>query len=460
MTTEVDGFLEHFGVLGMKWGKRKRQDTPVPDHSADPKDEKRDARRQAKSDKILLKADKVQNQIDELKKNGTNSDYMLAKYGTSMGVDSRAADMKVQFLYGYSKQQLLDAELKGLEASKAHFVADADAAAKGKLTSKDKMLIGAGVATVIVAAGITIAVVHDKQQKNQALAEVLAKKARHESRMQDEGYAKSVMAKEAERAAARLKRAEADAAERARFDNIAPGSKISYDDYWKKIEHTEISRISGISKDAFDKMDETPISVPAGHIFKRVSTDKEEVLRERIFAAYKDEDVDRYKAVLPKFWGAWGIGSAQQGGYVVDIKAKEAITSPSQKARVKEFIDLMDQDIKTTSFSGKESIVKGRELLYGGSDKTKTNEEIALASYRQFSLGLVNKTPLGEAYFDKLKAKGFNAIIDDNDSGKLSESPMLIFNTSKSMERLGATPLTAENIGAARAKLIEVASRM
>jgi hypothetical protein len=473
MSDEAEDFLAHYGVVGMQWGKHKRQDetsgSNKPKAANDPKAtptsqyEKRDSRRKAKSDKILAKADDVQKQIDDLKKNGTNSEFMLKKYGPAMGIDSRSADMSVQFRHKHSKQELLDAELKGLEASKSHFLADAKLASAGKLTQKEKMIIGAGVATIVLAAGITYAVVNDKQNKKVAAEVKLASQIARLDKQNSESYVKSVAIRSEKRKKELAERLAKEKFEEDRFNSIAPGSKITYDDYWKKIEHTEMSRVSGISKDAFDKMDETPISVPAGHIFKRVSTDKEEILRKQIYATYKDVDNDRYQAVLPKFWNQWGIGSEAKGGYVVSIKAKEAIVSPSQKDRVKAFIELMDEPVKgkTKSAWGTESadeVTKsGKEWLVGKSNMS--SEDAALAMYRNFSLGLVNKTPLSDAYFDKLKSKGFNAIIDDNDSGKLSDSPMLIFDTSKSMERLGATPLTQENINAARQRIVEVLQR-
>jgi ASC-1-like (ASCH) protein len=470
MSHEVDTFLAHYGVMGMKWGKHKKPDESTgskrsKNSKAEPANPTsshpgREARRKVKSDKILAKADDVQKQIDDLKKNDTNSEYMRKKYGDAIAIDSRSADMSVQFRHKHTKKELLDAEIKNLEASKEHFLADAKLASEGKLTQKEKMIIGAGIATVVLAGAVTYAVINDKNKKNQRSQRIEALRASHAARLQDEAYLKSVAVKDAERKVKREKRLAEAKAEQDRFDSIRPGDKITYDDYWKKIEATEMSRISGISKDAFDKMDETPISVPAGQVFKRVSTDKEEVLRDRIYATYKDIDNDRYKAVLPKFWGAWGIGSEAQGGYVVSIKAKEAINSPSEKERVKSFIELMGENITYKDSSGKDATIKGRQWMGGTNpDDKRTNEEIALATYRNFSLGLVNKTPISDAYFDKLKSKGFNAIIDDNDSGKLSDSPMLIFDTAKSMERIGATKLTPENIAEARSRLIEVTKR-
>jgi len=416
MSEPTDDFLLHYGIVGMKWGKRKgSKESDTRDQAKADKDEARDARRKARSDKIMVNANAVQAQIDDVKKNGPNSKFMKDKYGSAMGVDTRAADMKILLIHGHSKKALVEAELKGLDASKKHFLDDADAAANGRLTSKHKMIIGYGVAAVVVAGVIGGAVISSKMADR-------------------------------------------------KLDAIKAGDKIDYDTYWKKLQKTEMSRVSGISKDAFDKMDDTPISVPAGHIFKRVSTDKEEVLREKIFAAYKDEDVTRYKAALPTFWQSWGIGGTTKGGYVVSIKAKEDITSPSQKARVKAYIDLLDEKVSGKDFFKDSKTQSGKDWLEDiGIDikgKGKTSEEIGLATYREFSLRLAQDSAIGGAYYDKIKKAGFNAIIDDNDAGKLSDAPMMIFNTSKSMERLGATVLTPENIRNAKERLTELANRM
>jgi hypothetical protein len=415
----VDDFLAHYGVMGMKWGKHKRQDDPTDSARPTSNHENRDARRKAKSDKILAKADGVQKQIDDLKKHGFNSDYMRKKYG----VDTK----------GHSKKDLVDAELRNLQGSKDHFIADAKLAAEGKLTNKEKMLIGAAVATVVVA-GVAGAAVYSNTGER-------AKKKK---------YVKDKAARLAQEAAAQK-----------RLDDIKGGQRISYEDFHTKLYKTESSRLAGMSKDAFDKLDDTPIMVPSGQVFKRVSTQNEETLRSEVYAAFKDEDVNRYSAILPKYWSQWGIGGAAKGGHIIEMQAKEAILSPGKKSRVQNFIDLMDEPITAKDFFGNDVTQTGRDWLNSsnmakGIDKHLSNKDAAIKSYNDFAMLLGTDSVLKTAYFEKLKSKGFNAIIDDNDAGRLADAPMLIFDANKSMKRLGATVLTPENIKSAKERLIEL----
>ena len=438
MDEEVEDFLAHYGVKGMKWGVVKK-DKPSSDSKSKTKevDPEKAAKRKAKADDLRSKADDVQKQIDDLKANGGNTEYMRKKYGNAMGIDTRAADMRIIAIYGHTKQSLINAEIKNLQNSKDHYLADAKAVDEGRLTSKQKMLVGGLVATTILAGAAGVAIYANTGDR--------AKKRKY------------YQAKEA--------RLAAEAAAQKRLDDIKAGQKISFDDFNTKLNKTEMSRISGMSKDAFHAMDDTPIVGPAGHVFKRMSTNPEEKLRKEVYAAFKDDDVDRYRAMLPKFWSQWGIGSDRRGGYEINIKAVEDIVSPGKKERVQTLIDLMDEKIVTKNLAGEKVTKTGRDWLNSSNlipmadRQTLSNEDAAIKAYNDFALMIGGNSTLKNAYVKKLQQKGYNAIIDDNDSGKLSDAPMFIFDTTKSMQRLGATVLTPENIAAARERLIELADR-
>lgn len=427
---EFDDVLAHYGVLGMKWGVRKRNSDSPEDNGPNRK-ERRALKRKTKSAALRRQADEQQRIIDSLQSKGPKSPFMLQKYGAAMGIDTRAADIRIGLLNGgHTKKQLVRAEIKSAEESKRHFLSDAQAVAAGKLTSKTKMLIGAG----IVIAAITAAVA--------ALAVVGVK---------------------------------AEAAEKLRLDKITAGQKVTSEDWWKKLINTEKSRVSGIAKDAFDKMPETPITVPPGNVFHRISTDEEKEVRERIYAAVKDEDVDRYKASLPRFWKQWGLDA--ESGYDVSLKNNVELKSPGEKVRIQKFIDLLGQKPSEDTFNEEKMNVEMQRWMGKPNAETRvlntirdtikskpgdqklSNEEFGLKYYRDFALGLAQENSTNKAYFNSIKEAGYNALIDDNDAGKLSDSPFMIFDANKNMERMGAKVLSKEDIEEAKKRIVELANR-
>lgn len=490
---EYDDVLAHFGVLGMKWGVRKREESSGRSGSSSGKgpnrEQRRTARRAQKSNALKSKAANEQRTLDSLNKQGYNSPYMLKKYGPAIAINTPAARMKIQLLnLGRPKEALLAAEKHNVQHSRDHFLDDAKLAAAGKWTSKSKMLLGAGIVLAILASA--------------AGAIILGKK-----------FNADKIARAAERAAQlkrnsdSLKKVHEDIAakalaEKIRLNGIKAGESVTKDDWWQKMVNTELDRVSGVSKDAFEGMDETPVSVPPGRVFHRMSKDSEEILRDRLYASVEGDDSDRYKATMPMFWQKQreqlaGLGFDMSeygddadafdedgalkpppgGGFQVAIKAVNEIRSPGAKTRVKEYIKLLDTPLSQKKeltdylqqvndmrqFTGKKPLdlaqATVRDLMDDGNSATLDNEAFALKTYRNFALGLAADSPINSAYFDGIKKLGFNALIDDNDAGKLSDAPFIIFDSDKDLKRIGATPITAEEVRKAQEKIKELLNR-
>ena len=71
--------------------------------------------------------------------------------------------------------------------------------------------------------------------------------------------------------------------------------------FMKDHEKTSLSRMfDGLSKKDVDALSTESLTLEPGAIFKRISTQKENSIRaDGFYASFKDEDVNRYKAVLP-----------------------------------------------------------------------------------------------------------------------------------------------------------------
>lgn len=116
--TEVDDFLAHFGVKGMKWGVRKEEKTSG----------RRQARRERKAQKFIAKSDLLQTKISELDiaKNQATSAF---------------------------RRNQITREQNRLSSRKKRALSDAEAKRQGKLSSNQKkVLAGATVAATVLAA--------------------------------------------------------------------------------------------------------------------------------------------------------------------------------------------------------------------------------------------------------------------------------------------------------------------
>lgn len=112
MTVEVDDFLAHYGVKGMRWGHRKDEEQATAD---------RQAKREVKAQKFVNKAAAFQTRITALENSG------MSKYAISVRTDE-------------------------LKKERDRALSDADAKRQGKMTStQKKVVIGASITAGLLA---------------------------------------------------------------------------------------------------------------------------------------------------------------------------------------------------------------------------------------------------------------------------------------------------------------------
>ena len=142
------------------------------------------------------------------------------------------------------------------------------------------------------------------------------------------------------------------------------------------------------------------------------------------YAAFKKEDIETYQRYASLFGG--------KNSYVnLEYKVKDILVSPGEKKRVDKFVELMSKDKQAL-----ETFKKSAPLLFIPKKRLEnlTDPKDINRAYRRFSYLLVTKPELREAYFNLLKKDGYSMVIDDADRlGKISSSPIIIFNREKSL---------------------------
>lgn len=239
---------------------------------------------------------------------------------------------------------------------------------------------------------------------------------------------------------------------------------------WAAYQEKTMEKLgAGFEADVVEKLSKEAINLPAGHIFKRVSTEAETTIRPGgFFAAHADEDVERYKAILPVFWKQWQQTQGKEEGFVVHLAAKAPIKAPAPrdvfemfKATLNDDVTIPGNDPMMALLGGKNepTVVKFKDMLFnmGGDD-----DQIAADSFGQFAQAWANGAdshPAVQHFFGKVKKAGYNALPDLNDAGALAKSPMRILDGSI-FEIVDNEPLTKDAIGLAQKGIQAIAHRI
>lgn len=184
-------------------------------------------------------------------------------------------------------------------------------------------------------------------------------------------------------------------------DNLKfkPGDKIPLGTYLARIgkSQDEVHSVENFFRpEAFAR---EPFTLPAGHIFKRISSAPENEFWSGTYASASDDDFHRYACAL-------GVGGVKR--HLIEFEAKAPVKVPS-----------LTQVLGT---------VREEMAADYGFHPSKISERQVLERYKSVSH---QQWKGGEAVslIDALKKKGYGAIVDEMDAGVFSNKPLVVFSS-------------------------------
>lgn len=371
MSTDSEDFLEHFGVRGMKWGHHKPGEEPVG-RSKGSAEEDPIGRRKGSEPKEVQLSKREQAVLDAIGAN-SHTEANMAK--------------------------MLSPEEQAMR--KAH---------------RKKVVIGVGIGVGVVAVSVAAFMITKKQIELSEIKGLAANREKAEKIIAGRKNRVEQMARMKSFDIQNKKIREMDRAKQLAYEASPIGKFMAAHD------QTTIERANGFSKEYVEKLSNERMDFPVGSVFKRMSTRQETEIRPGgFYASFKDEDVERYKAVLPIYWKKWGFppkeGDVQ--GFVVKLTNNEHIKAPSPKETYEMFRDHLMHEPIPQGWAGVKSM---KEMWSSG---VESDDELARKLFPKFAQAWAeNEDPLTKKFFTKLKDEGFNAVMDFNDADSLSNTPM------------------------------------
>jgi DUF971 family protein len=212
----------------------------------------------------------------------------------------------------------------------------------------------------------------------------------------------------------------------------------------------------GMTKSQYDALSTKEVTVAVGKTMRRTTRNPDGTIENNLFVSRTRSDAQIYRGIMPssKFLGSYRRPS--EGYHEVTMKVVVKLKSPSEKERVDAFVRLMDERaIKTAdgkTITGKQWLT---EQGYGHQAKKLESLELGMMYYQKFTKdnGIKN-LPINSAYFKSLQAKGYNAIVDDNDRNITAKEPWLVIDAKGSLQNLRVKPLSSEDILKAQRQLV------
>lgn len=167
----------------------------------------------------------------------------------------------------------------------------------------------------------------------------------------------------------------------------------------------------------------------------------------RLYVSSLKSDNEMYKAVIPAVQKKLAFGQKKYHSvYQVELETKRRLSMPSEKERVDAFIETIQTK-------------PGREWMKKNGYRKEIDElnakEMGLKAYKKFNKYAGDQnSKMNDAYFNRLKSRGYEALIDDNDAGIWSKKPMILLSPSSTVKVKSVRQLTADEINQAQRNVL------
>ena len=185
------------------------------------------------------------------------------------------------------------------------------------------------------------------------------------------------------------------------------------------------------------------------HTLKRVVRGVDEnTLSGNLYVAKNKQDAEMYRATIPYIQKKGKAGAnTYHTVYQMELKTKKKLAMPSQKERVDTFMDQLNTP------GGKQWL---KQNGYRGEIDELNKKELGLKYYQRFNKYAGNQdVKFNQQYFNSIKKKGYQALIDDNDAGIWSREPVILLSPKGTVRVTNVRQLSADEINDAQKNILK-----
>lgn len=172
------------------------------------------------------------------------------------------------------------------------------------------------------------------------------------------------------------------------------------------------------------------------------------VLAGRLYVATRKDDANMYTATIPYFQKKGSSGKkSYHSAYQVELETKKRLAMPSAKERVDVFIETLQRP------DGKQWL---KENGYKGEIDELNAKQVGLKYYQRFNKYAGDQgSKFNDTYFNEIKRRGYQALIDDNDAGIWSKEPTILLSPKGTVRVKSVRQLTADEINRAQRNVLK-----